>query len=154
MKIPKHTFPILAIALGGLMTSCVEPYYEAAATTTTVTHYRPGHVVHTLPPRYQTETIGGVRYYRQGSTYYRPQGSRYVVVEAPRGGRGWNQRHQDGRHDPRGRFDRPGEHYGQVVRSLPRGARAVNHRGTRYYVHGGTYYRPQGRSYVIVRSPF
>ena len=42
---------------------------------------------------------------------------------------------------------------GYVVRTLPSGYRTEVISGTRYYYHDNVYYRPQGSSYVVVRSP-
>jgi hypothetical protein len=170
MNAPIRITSLLAVGLAGLLTSCMDPYYAGGATTTTsVTHYRPGYVVDRIPGRYDTEVIGGVQYYRYDNVYYRPQGSRYIVVETPRGSRGYGDRdgrrydgydnrrddYRDGRRD----YDydrRPGYDRSEttVVRTLPSGARVVTHRGTRYYQSGNVYYQPRGDGYVIVRSPF
>lgn len=42
---------------------------------------------------------------------------------------------------------------GYVVRTLPSGYRTEVISGTRYYYHDNVYYRPQGGSYVVVKSP-
>ena len=42
---------------------------------------------------------------------------------------------------------------GYVVQTLPQGYRTEVISGTRYYYHDNVYYRPQGSSYVVVRSP-
>jgi hypothetical protein len=42
---------------------------------------------------------------------------------------------------------------GYVVRTLPAGYRTEVISGTRYYYHDNVYYRPQGSSYVVVKSP-
>lgn len=42
---------------------------------------------------------------------------------------------------------------GYVVRTLPSGYRTEVISGTRYYYHDNVYYRPQGSSYVVVKSP-
>ena len=157
---------LLAVGLAGLLTSCMDPYYAGGATTTTsVTHYRPGYVVDRIPGRYDTEVVGGVQYYRYDNVYYRPQGSRYIVVETPRGSRGYGDRDgRPSRHDgyDHRRDDRDyrggGRDYDRtqttVIRTLPSGSRVITHRGTRYYQAGNTYYQPSGNGYVIVRSPF
>ncbi|HUF64330.1 MAG TPA: DUF6515 family protein, partial [Verrucomicrobiales bacterium] len=140
----------------------------------TVSSYRPGYVVNTLPPYYQTEIIGGVRYYHYDNVYYRPRGNRYIVVAPPRGGRGWADRsrygrpdrydRRDDRYDRRddrgdGRYDRDDRRDGYdrgrttVIRTLPSGARVMTHRGTRYYRAGDTYYLPSGDGYVLVERP-
>jgi hypothetical protein len=165
MNVVKSIVPVLALGAAGFLTSCVvDPYYPSGgATTTTVTHYRPGYVVNTLPGGYRTETYGGVSYYRHNDVYYRRQGSRYVVVERPiyRDDRRDDRydRHDDRRDDRRDRWDddRRGPGYREnttVIRTLPSGARVVTHSGTRYYESRGVYYRPASGGYVIVRSPF
>ena len=70
------------------MVSCVAPsdaYYDAYGTTTA--RYLPRHTVHGLPKGYHTEKIGDVTYYYDNGEYFRPHGARYVVVEAPRSSR-------------------------------------------------------------------
>jgi hypothetical protein len=42
---------------------------------------------------------------------------------------------------------------GYVINTLPSGYRTEVISGTRYYSHDNVYYRPQGRGYVVVRSP-
>lgn len=42
---------------------------------------------------------------------------------------------------------------GYVINTLPSGYRTEVISGTRYYYHDNVYYRPQGRGYVVVRSP-
>lgn len=156
---------LIAVGSAALLSSCVDPYYAGGGTTTTtVTQYRPGYMVDTLPGGYRSEVVGGVSYYRYNDTYYRRQGSRYVVVERPGGGYGGRDDRYD-RRDPRDRYDNdryyrdrrpggPGYRETTVIRTLPSGARVVTHRGTRYYESRGTYYRPASGGYVIVGSPF
>ena len=147
MKTPHLILSLIAVGIGGMLTSCVDPYYAGTTTHTRVTEYRPGYVVQSLPSRYDTETIGGVRYYRNDDVYFRPQGDRYVVVEPPRGSRYFSERRD---YDGRGSYTRQST----IVRNLPDGARVVTHRGTRYYRYGDTYYEPYGQDYVVVNSPF
>lgn len=168
MNAPLRICSLAAIGLAGLLTSCMDPYYSGhggPSSTTTVTHYRPGYVVNTLPGRYETEVVGGVRYYHYNNTYYRPQGNRYVVVEAPRGSRGWKDRpnpydNHRANWDPReSGYERkserrPGYTETRVVRTLPKGYKTVTHRGTRYYQSGNVYYQSRGDGYVIVNRPY
>jgi hypothetical protein len=152
MKLMSSLATLVALGAAGLLTSCVvDPYYPGSSTTT-VTHYRPGYAVSTLPSGYYTETYGGVNYYRHNDVYYRRQGSRYVVVERP----AHVSRHD--RHDRRGDWDdgRRGPHRESttVIRTLPSGARVVTHRGSRYYESRGVYYRTAPGGYVIVQSPY
>lgn len=164
MKTSRIILSVITLGAAGLLTSCVDPYYTGGTTTTTVTHYRPGYVVDTLPGGYRTEVIGGVSYYRHNDVYYRPQGRRYVVVDRPGGyNRGPNRYDSRDRYDHRDRYDRgPGRYdprgprggHTTVIRTLPSGARVVTHRGQRYYESRGTYYRPASGGYIIVGSPF
>lgn len=137
---------LFGVAVATLFSSCVDPYVQHHGHPhQTVTTYRIGYEVRTLPSGYRTEVIGGTQYYYHNGTYYRPRSGRYVVVEAPRSSRdGYN------------RYDRYDSRRGQVtvIRELPRGYRTVTHRGTRYYQHNNVYYQQQGSGYVIVRSPF
>jgi hypothetical protein len=153
MKTPSFLLPVLCAGLATSLVSCVDPYYTGGGSvSTTVTQYRPGYTVDRLPSRYDTEIVGGVRYYRQGNVYYRPQGNRYVVVDTPRNSRGWNDRNRNGRPD---RFDGPQRgRQVTVIERLPRGYRTVNHRGTRYYQYGNTYYQSRGSGYVVVNRPY
>lgn len=164
MKIAKPIFSLLAVGAAGLLTSCVVDPYHPGHTTTTVTHYRPGYVVNTLPGGYRTETYGGVSYYRHNDVYYRRQGSRYVVVDRPnyrgqdrydirddrRDYRGDRRDYRDYRDDRRG----PGSRETTVIRTLPGSARPISHRGVRYYESRGVYYRSAPGGYVIVTRPF
>jgi hypothetical protein len=162
MKAPIRLCSLAAVGLAALLTSCVDPYYSGyggASTTTTVTHYRPGYTVNTLPTRYETEVVGGVRYYHYDNVYYRPQGSRYVVVEAPRGSRGYRYDNHRANWDPReSHYDRDHRRSGytetRVIRTLPNGYQTVTHRGTRYYRSGNVYYQSRGDGYIIVDSPY
>lgn len=159
MKTSTTIASFVALGAAGLLTSCVvDPYYPGGSSTTTVTEYRPGYVVDTLPGGYRSEVVGGVSYYRHNDVYYRRQGSRYVVVERPGGVTTYERRdgYDRGRYD-HDRYDRDhGPDYSRttVIRTLPSGARVVTHRGTRYYESRGTYYRPASGGYIIVGSPF
>ncbi len=174
------TIPIfLTLGLGGLLTSCVDdPYYVGGSAT--VSSYRPGYVVSSLPPYYETEIIGGVQYYRRDNIYYRPRGNRYVIVEAPRGSRGWSDRNRDGRqyrYDGRddrggrgdgrydrddrgdGRYDRDGRGDGRYDRDDRRGgARSQTTvirtlpNGAREVVHQGRRYYRAGDTYYQARG--
>jgi len=137
---------LLGVAVAILFSSCVDPYVQNQGyAQQTVTTYRTGYEVQSLPSGYRTEVIGGTQYYQHDGTYYRPRSGRYVVVEAPRSSR-----------DGYSRSDRYDNRGGQttVIRELPSGYRTVTHRGTRYYQANDNYYQQQGTGYVIVRSPF
>jgi hypothetical protein len=174
MKTAKHSLVVLAAGLTASLVSCVDPYYGGAVTTSaTVTHYRPGYVVQTLPPHYETVVYGGVPYYHYNNVYYRSHGGRYIVVEAPHHSRAWSHRdryrrasrhdwydNRYDRHDDRDRnYDRDERQTSRyrgrtrMVRTLPNGAQVVTHRGNRYYRAGDTYYQARGDGYVIVERP-
>jgi hypothetical protein len=155
-------FVITGVALCMGLASCVVPYDSYGGNTATVTTYRPGYRINSLPGGYRSETISGSTYYYHDGHYYRQASGGYVVVDAPRNSRyhddyGRRQqiyqpdrlyRESPDRHD--GRYER-----GEVITRLPAGYRQVNHRGDTYYQVGDRYYRRQkDRSYVIVSNPF
>lgn len=152
------------IALGALLSSCVEPYPGGVAPTTTVTTYRTGYEVRSLPSGYRTETIGGSRYYYHNGTYYQPRSGRYIVVEAPRHGnngrydnRKYSDRDRDHRDDRNrdSRYDRgPQGGRSVVITKLPPGYRTVKYRGSDYYQSRDVYYQRSGNGYVIVNRPY
>ena len=136
------------LGLGMSLSSCVAPY--DGVTTTSVTTYRPGYTVRTLPGGYRTEVISGTNYYYYNGNYFRRRGSDYVVVDAPRRSRYYQ---EQSRHRGRTHNDRY-DGSTRVVRELPRGYTTVTHRGEPYYRHNERYYRRQGSGYVVVASPF
>lgn len=133
----------LAIAVGTLLPSCVDPYVQGRGPQQSVTSYSIGYEVGSLPSGYQTEVIDGSNYYNYNGTYYRPQSGRYVVVEAPRSHRE-TYRSSDGRGGGRREV---------VITNLPRGYRQVERRGVRYYQVNDTYYQKRGSGYIIVNRP-
>lgn len=137
MKSPTILLFVASLALGTVLTSCVDPY---AGPPQTVTTYRTGYEVRSLPPGYRTEVIGGTSYYLHNGTYYRPHSGRYVVVEAPT-------RQRDNRYYNRSPRS-------TMVTKLPPGHRVVRHRGTEYYQVQDTYYQRSGPGYVIVTRPY
>lgn len=127
-----------ALALGALLTSCVDPYVEGHGPQHSVTTYSVGYEVGSLPSGYRTEVIDGTSYYNYNGTYYRPRSGRYVVVEAPSS-----------------RQSAYGSHGDQhIITRLPGGYRQVEHRGVRYYQANDTYYQKRGSGYVIVTRPY
>jgi hypothetical protein len=154
-------FVITGIALSMGLVSCVIPYDSPGGGSVTVTRYSPGYRVNSLPGGYRSENISGSTYYYHDGYYYRPGSGGYVVVDAPRSSRYYDdysrrqRNYQSGReysespdrHD--GRYER-----GEIITRLPEGYRVVKHRGNEYYQTGDRYYRRQGDSYVIVRSPY
>lgn len=51
---------------------------------TTVTTYRPGYRLSSLPSGYRSENLGGSTYYYHNGAYYQRNAGGYVVTEAPR----------------------------------------------------------------------
>ncbi len=135
-------FGSFAIALGALLPSCVDPYAQGSGPQHSVTTYRTGYEVRSLPSGYRTEVIGGSNYYLHNGTYYRSRSGRYVVVDAPRR---QNQDRRDGRRDYRRDGNRD-----VIITQLPRGYRTVERRGVRYYQVNNTYYQKRGSGYVVV----
>lgn len=155
-------FVITGVALCMGLASCVVPYDSNDGGSVSVTRYSPGYRVNTLPGGYRSENISGSTYYYHDGYYYRPGSGGYVVVDAPRSSRyydDYNRRQRTyqtsqglyqespDRHD--GRYDR-----GEVITRLPDGYREVNHRGATYYQAGDRYYRRQGETYVVTTRPY
>ncbi|MES2439398.1 MAG: DUF6515 family protein [Verrucomicrobiota bacterium] len=154
------TTPLFAgcLAIGSLLTSCVDPYAGGGyAPTQTVTTYRTGYEVRSLPPGYRTEVIGGTRYYSQGGTYYQPRSGRYVVVEAPRNRGSYDRQYSDRQYNGRDRDRDRGRPQGNrdvIVTKLPPGSRPVKYRGGEYYQVRDVYYQRRGAGYVVVSRPY
>jgi hypothetical protein len=154
-------FVITGVALCMGLVSCVVPYDSQGDGSVSVTRYSPGYRVNSLPGGYRSENISGSTYYYHDGYYYRPGSGGYVVVDAPRTSRYYDDysrrqqtyqpsrdyRESSNRHDPR--YDR-----GEVMTRLPDGYRVVKHRGNEYYQVGDRYYRRQNDTYVIVSSPY
>jgi len=94
-------------------------------------HYPPrrGYVAHHLPPRHRVLHHYGHRYYYGGGAWYRPYGSRYVVVDPP---------------------------VGLVVPFLPQFSTTLHVGGVPYYRSGPVYYvwNPRARGYVVTDRPY
>lgn len=88
----------------------------------------PNQVVRTLPPAYRVVPYGGTRYYYHDGVWYRPSGSRFVVVLPP---------------------------VGLVVPFLPPFYTTIWVGGLPYYYAGGVYYvwQPEQRAYVVSPPP-
>ena len=130
------------------LSSCVAPYDTGVSTT--VTTYRPGYTVNTLPSGYRTESISGSNYYYYNGAYYQRRNNSYVVVEAPRRSRYYNEYTQYGNTTVHNHPDGSSH----VIERLPSGYQTVDYRGTPYYRYQDRYYRRQGSGYVTVASPF
>lgn len=129
---------LIGMGFVAALPSCVDPYVHAdTSSSQTVTTYRNGYEVASLPSGYRTEVVGGSNYYIHNGTYYQPRSGRYVVVEAPRP-----------------RYSGPSSQGEVVVTTLPSGYRTVNHRNGRYYQVRDTYYQQRGSGYVVVTNPF
>lgn len=94
-------------------------------------HYPPrrGYVAYQLPPRHRVVHHHGHRYYYGGGAWYRPYGSRYVVVDPP---------------------------VGLVVSFLPQFSTTLHVGGVPYYRAGPVYYvwNPRARGYVVTDRPY
>ena len=93
-------------------------------------HYYPppNHVVPVLPPRYHSVPYHGSNYYYHSGVWYRPYGSRYVVVMPP---------------------------VGLYVPFLPPFYTTIWVGSIPYYYADGVYYmwRPENRTYVVTDPP-
>ncbi|WP_425318483.1 DUF6515 family protein [Pseudomonas nitroreducens] len=91
-------------------------------------NWRPGYVVNAMPPGYYRVPYRGGSYYFNDGYWYRPYGSRYVVVTPP---------------------------YGVRVRYLPSYAEQVWIGSIGYFLAAGTYYLWQANSqeYEVVAPP-
>ena len=155
-------FVISGVVTCMILGSCVFPYddynsYGSGYSTT----YRPGYRVSSLPYGYRSESISGSTYYYYDGYYYRPRSGGYVVVDAPRNSRYYDdysrrQRMSPSRRDYRELPDRHDRRYdrGEILSRLPEGHRVVNYRGVSYYQVGSRYYRRQGDVCVITSRPF
>lgn len=153
---------ITSAALCMSLATCVVPDHALSGGSVTVTNHRPGYTVSSLPGGYRRENILGSTYYYHDGDYYRQGSGGYVVVDAPRNSRyyeDYSRRHR-GSQPNRGlvrnsdrRHDQYYERDGGINR-LPDGYRQVNHRGITYYQVGDRYYRRQGESFMVVNSPY
>ncbi len=157
----RPAFVITGVVLSMGLASCVVPYDSHGGSSVSVTRYSPGYRVTSLPGGYRSETISGSTYYYHDGYYYRQGSGGYVVVDAPRSSRyydDYNNRqrtYQSGR-DYRTASGRNDQQYTRTrtITHLPSGYREVNHRGNTYYQAGDRYYRRQGEGYIIVSSPY
>jgi hypothetical protein len=90
--------------------------------------YRPGHEIERFPDQHMRVPYHGNDYFYSGGYWYRPHGSRYVVVEPPHGIR---------------------------VNYLPAYSREVWIGGALFFLAAGTYYQylNDTREYVVVNPP-
>ena len=87
-----------------------------------------GYKVKTLPAGHRRIAVGGAYYYYHGGVFYRPQGSTYIVINAPIGAR---------------------------VNALPTGYLSFSIGSRRYFYVNATYYffEPDKQEYVVVEEP-
>ncbi len=150
MKILSNTIILtVGLAAGLSLTSCVVPY-DNGMTTSSVTNYRPGYTTNSLPYGYRSENISGSDYYYHNGAYYQRRSNNYVVVDAPRSSRYYNEYTQYGNQTIHNHRDGSSH----VISTLPNGYTTVNYRGEPYYRYQNRYYRRQGSGYVIVANPF
>jgi hypothetical protein len=154
-------FVITGMALCMGLSSCVTPYDSYGGRSATVTTYRPGYTINSLPNGYRSEIISGNTYYYNDGHYYRQGSGGYFVVDAPRSSRyydDYGRRHQTTqttrtyRESPN-RYD-PRYGQGEVITRLPSGYRTMTYRGNTYYQADNRYYRRNNDHYVIVSSPW
>jgi hypothetical protein len=74
-----------ALCIG--LSSCMYPYEPYGERSVTITRYSPGYTVSSLPGGYRSENITGITYYYYDGHYYQRGSVGYVVVDAPRGSR-------------------------------------------------------------------
>lgn len=144
MKIQRLLPLVSALGIGLFAASCNHYNNHGHRAGTTVSQYRTGYQVRTLPSRYETMDFGGTRYYYKDNVYYRPHRNGYIVVDNPRGRTKVTRYSSNRRVAPST----------TVIRTLPRGHRVVNYNGVRYYQHGESYYQPSGSGYRIVANPY
>ena len=158
----RSILPIAGAALCLSMASCVMPYDGHGSTSATITAYQPGYEVRSLPYGYRREVISGSTYYYQSGNYYRRSSGGYVVIDAPRNSRHYDEykRHRQGRQWDRRYdvedYDRHDRRYqrGDVLTRLPDGYRTVSHGGRRYYQVGERYYMRENGAYRVVSRPY
>lgn len=152
MKILSNTILLTAGLAAGLgLTSCVVPYDNGMQTSSvTRTTYRPGYSVNNLPYGYRSENISGSDYYYHNGAYYQRRNDNYVVVDAPRSSRYYNEYTTYGNQTIHNHRDGSSH----VISRLPNGYTTVNYRGVPYYRYQDSYYRRQGSGYVSVANPF
>lgn len=160
----RPVFAITGLALCLGLASCITTRHDSrGGGSVTVTSYRPGHRVNSLPGGYRSETISGSTYYYHDGYYYR-QGSGsagYMVVEAPRDSRYYDDySRRQATYQTNRKYRGPSNHHdqryerGEVITRLPDGYRVVNHRGHTYYQVDDRYYLRQNDSYVITTRPY
>jgi hypothetical protein len=128
------------------LSSCVEPYGSTIGgiSNNPYTAYERGYQINTLPRGYQSETVSGSTYFYHDGNYYRRSSNGYVVTDAPRSSRYYNEYARMRQTDNRNYRDNV---------TLPRGYRTENISGSTYYYHNGKYYRRSTNGYMEIDAP-
>lgn len=157
----RSTVQIGVASLALCLTSCMLPFEDYGSNTRSHGGYQNGFRVNTLPSGYRREMLSGNTYYYHDGYYYRPSSNGYVVTEAPRSSRYYDEYERarqsrytrsnsyGSRHD---RHDRQTHERRESVSQLPSGYRMVEYRGNKYYKYADRYYvREDGRYYIVAR---
>ncbi len=130
------------------LSSCLVPNQGYSNGSSGYNSYQSGYRVNSLPSGYRTENISGNTYYYHDGHYYRQSSGGYVVADAPRSSRYYNDydQYRSSRNQRDDRYS--------VISRLPDGHRVINHRGKRYYQSGSRYYVRQNDGYTMVKSPY
>jgi hypothetical protein len=140
------------------LASCVDVYDDGHSGhlggTSSYTTYQPGYSLSSLPSGYRSETISGRNYYYHNGAYYQRNSSGYVVTEAPRQSRYYDEYNRSRQVvTPGGRTTYTTYQPGYRTTSLPSGYRSENISGRDYYYHNGAYYLRDSRGYVVTEAP-
>lgn len=141
----------LGLSLPLLIISCssVSPVPRPTVTTTTQTTYRTGSLVGSLPTGYRSESISGRDYYYNKGSYFQKRGSGYIVVDAPRSSRYYDEYTRVG-----GRtYHNHSDGSSHVINELPKGYTTIKRGGQPYYRYQNQYYQRQGNRYITVAEP-
>lgn len=153
--------PIIALTGAAVclsLASCVDVnddgYGHYAGSSSGYSTYQPGYSITSLPSGYRTETISGRNYYYYNGAYYQRNSNGYVVTEAPRGSRYYNEYSRTRQTvQPSGRTTYTTYQPGYKTTSLPSGYRMETISGRNYYYHNGAYYQRNSGGYVVTEAP-
>lgn len=149
--------PILAITSTVLclcLSSCVIPVDDYSGNSNPYRTYQSGYRVQTLPSGYRREVISGQTYYYDRGNYYRHSGDGYLITDAPRSSRYYNDYGRIRQQSTRGYDARDAGRRDDVITHLPDGYRVVKYRGSQYYKVGDRYYIRQNDRYTTVNRPY
>lgn len=152
--------PLLAVSAAAVcftLASCADVYddgrrgYEGGAS---LSMYQPGYRITSLPSGYRSETISGRNYYYHNGAYYQRNSNGYVVTEAPRQSRYYDEYSRSRQIvTPGGRTTYTTYQPGYRTTSLPSGYRSEKISGRDYYYHNGSYYLRDSRGYIVTEAP-